>query len=763
MTSAAEDADAPPGVCAYCGLPLPAAWWRRASRSPRPKPREQGYCCFGCRFAAQVTTQRGAAGELSWLLVRLGGGIFFTLNVMVFTMALWTDDVYGASAAAGPDSGPLYGLFRHLALLCSLPVVLLLGGSLWDNAWHHLRRGSLVADQLLLLGIAASYIYSVFSVLQGTGHVYFEVACVILVMVSLGRWLEACGKHKADEALDGLERLLGATARLIVGGRELQTPLESILIGQCLRVLPGERIPMDGVIEHGAAAIDEQLISGESQPRERTVCDAVFSGTLNLDGVLTIRVTAAANQGTLRRMIEAVRSARSQKGRYQRLADRLAAWFIPGVIAVAVAAFSWHTATTGIREGMLTGLAVLVIACPCALGLATPLAVWNALGQAAAAQVMFRHGQALERLADVRAVFLDKTGTLTSSLPRVARLVAPAADDYEPALRRAAQLAASSTHSFSRAIAAFADTQLAKDCARPGPVAPASVNGQGPSDESTDKEHLSRPSSGDSLRNARVHAGRGIVADVDGQPTLLGSLRWLRESGLGGHYCWVDAWGQGDSESYVGIGWGGRLRGAFFLCEDVRCGVSEALAELREMGLSVEILTGDSPARAARLARQLSVNVRGGLLPREKLAAITEARRHLGPVAMVGDGINDAPALAASDVGMAMGCGADISRDAADVCLLGNDLRRVPWAVELAKATVRVIRQNLFWACAYNALGIGLAATGRLNPVVAAIAMAVSSFFVVSNSLRLRRWEPRPAPKLAAMPTAVGPCSLGVG
>jgi heavy metal translocating P-type ATPase len=402
-------------------------------------------------------------------------------------------------------------------------------------------------------------------------------------------------------------------------------------------------------------------------------------------------------------MIDLVEQARKSKGRYERLADRVTAWFLPTVILVAIGALTWHGVYHGIEQGILAGLAVLLIACPCALGLATPLAVWSALGRAARAQIVFRNGAALEHLALVKAIRFDKTGTLTTGNPAVSRLVASCGD--EPAREMAAALAVASSHSYAAAI---------RDFVRP-------------------RQEVR------TVQSARTLPGLGVVGEVDGHRCYLGSQRLMAMHGLAFDETMSRAVADADDagQSLTCVGWDGMVRGIFVFREELRPEVSATIAELRAYGLDVAVLTGDSVARGAALARELALPVRAALLPEDKVAALAEARRSFGPVAMVGDGINDAPALAASDVGIALGCGTDVSRDSAAVCLLGNDLLHVPCALALARRTVRVIRQNLFWAFAYNVLGIGLACTGRLNPVLAALAMVLSSFLVVTNSLRL--------------------------
>ncbi len=693
-----------PAQCDYCHLPIAGA---------SPSSSEPSYCCFGCRLAAEITGGAGAEGEARWTLARLGMAIFLTLNVMMFTMALWTQDLYDARAVgSGPLAASLADLFRYICLLLSLPVLWLLGWPLVENALASAKRGLAATDLLIAMGVVAAYVYSAVSVFTGAGHVYFEVACTVLVMVTIGRWLEATGKLRTTAALEALEKLLPEQVRLVQpNGQVAEVATASVRPGDRLRVLAGERIATDGTIDRGCASVTQQLLTGESRPVTKAVGDEVLGGSLNLDGELVVLVTAPANEGSLARLIELVRTARLSKGRYQRLADRVSSWFLEAVLLIACLTFAAHWWWGTTDTAIMAALAVLLISCPCALGLATPMAVWTALGTAAQRGVLFRSGEALERLATIRAVRFDKTGTLTTGTPRVERMVVVEGGHAGDSLVRAIPLARASTHVFSEAIA--------------GEFADAVSDQVGPK-----------------IGNVSTVSGCGVRATFNGDvaETMLGSVRWLENCGLAMPIVLrniVEGTRQ-DGQSVSAVGWDGEIRAVFTFSETVRPEAATAIAACRELGCDVGVLTGDDPARGRLLAEQLGVRVESGLLPEDKLTAIGEARRTLGPVAMIGDGVNDAPALAASDVGIALGCGTDLARESAPVALLADDLGHVPWAIELSRRSVRVMRQNLFWAFAYNGVGIGLAATGWLNPAWAAAAMVVSSLLVVGNSLRLQ-------------------------
>ncbi|MBS0206095.1 MAG: cation-translocating P-type ATPase [Planctomycetes bacterium] len=688
-------------TCHYCGLPM----------SGPALPEERSYCCFGCRFADGMAVQNGSgtAARPMGPASALGFSVFFTMNVVMMTMALWSY----ADQAATPFETSLRSFLRYGAMTFSLPVLLMLGRPLVSHAFTGLRRGVFTTDLLLATGVLAAYAVSIVHTLRGNGHVYFEVGCVILVLVTLGRWLEAGGRSHASAALEQLERLVPDMVRRWESGKEVSTPRLQIVVGDCLHVRAGERIPLDGRVWQGRGVVDEQFFTGESTPVEKQPGDSLLGGSLNLDGDLLIEATSPPTGGALGRLVEAVRTARLSKGRYQLLSDAWSQFFFPIIGVVAVAAFFVHGLRVNWDYGLLTALSVVLIACPCALALATPLAVWAALGTTAKRGVLFRSGAALENLGGVRAIRWDKTGTLTTGSPRVQRLFCERPLEQAEVERMAARITRASDHVFSQAI----------------------------------REYLAAADQIESLPGVQTVSGRGLRGiDNQGETIALGSVRWMDDCGL--------AWGTSLSAvlnepqfatcPLTAIGFGGEVRGIFVLEETVRPEAIEALNGCQEMGLNQAVLTGDRIERAAVLAAALGLPVLAGLLPEDKLAAIRAAHQQFGRVAMVGDGLNDAPALAGADFGIALGCGADVSRDSADVCLLSSDLRLIPWAYAFSRCTVRTIRTNLAWSFGYNSLGVIVAASGQLHPAVAAALMVASSLMVLGNSLRLSTDGPYP-------------------
>ncbi|MCE9607718.1 MAG: heavy metal translocating P-type ATPase [Planctomycetia bacterium] len=697
----------PSVYCDHCGLPVPGRLAEDIG-DPTSKIAEPKYCCFGCRFAADMALDKTGERDGTGAFFRLALCIFLSLNVMVFTMLLWTQDVYDPEKTGVPSAVSLWAVSRYLCMLFSLPVLYLLGLPVAEEAWKSLRRGAPSTDLLLIVGTVAAFAYSIVSTVRSEGPVYYEVGCAVLVLVTIGRWLEARGKQEATTALDSLEKLLPAIVHRREAGELIDVPLDTVSIGDRLFVRAGERIPTDGRIVSGLASIDTQLLTGESRPQVVETGDPVIGGTLNLDGGLTIEATAEPRGGTLERLLECIRTARMHKGRYQRLADRIAAAFLPVVVVVAIGTFAYHTVYSGLDQGLLAALAVVLIACPCALGLATPMAVWAAMGTAAQAQVLFRHGEALERLAETRVLAFDKTGTLTDGCPTVDRFVIREGTDGDELLARIASAVATSNHEFSQAVRRY--------CLAHGSKTGAACETQ-------------------------TLPGRGLVASFRNVDDMLylGSLRMMQEHGFAPSPSIHEAIRVMSDEglSLVCVARHLTVCGVFGLREELRSNAREAIAESRMLGCLITVLSGDHAERGRALSRLLDVDVKAELLPADKLDAVHELRLAFGPTVMIGDGINDAPALSAADVGIALGCGADVSRQSADICLLGNDLSRIPWAIRLSRQTVRIVRQNLFWSFFYNAFGVGLAATGWLNPVWAAAAMAISGLTVVANSLRL--------------------------
>jgi len=597
-----------------------------------------------------------------------------------------------------------------MQFVLALVVQAVFGARFYRGAWHALRAGTGNMDLLVALGTSAAFGLSAWELAQGRGdHLYFEASAAVVALVRLGKWLEGRARRSAGEAIRALERLRPERARVRRGGIDHELPIAGLCAGDILVVRPGERIPADGMVQDGAGGVDESLLTGEVLPVPKQPGSRVVGGSLNGEALLLVRATAVGAEGQLARMVRLVEDAQAAKPPVQRLVDRVSAVFVPMVVGLASLTFlGWWLAGAGLEEAAVNAVAVLVIACPCALGLATPAAIMAGTGVAARHGILIRDPVVMEQARAVRTVVFDKTGTLTEGRPALVA-VHPAPQVMEvDVLRLAAALQAGSEHPLGRAVQARA-------------------------------AGLDIPQATD----VRALPGRGVQGMTEGHALLLGSKRLMDETGVGTEALAAEAAGleaAGRTVSFLAAN--GRLLGLLGFGDAVKHGAAEAVATLRARGLRVVLLTGDNQGAADAAARALGIDeVQAQALPEDKVNRITALRRH-GPVAMVGDGVNDAPALAAADLGLAMATGTDVAAAAAGITLMRGDPALVPAALDIAARTYRRIWQGLFWAFAYNVVGIPLAAAGLLNPVVAGAAMAFSSVGVVGSALLLRRWRP---------------------
>ena len=647
----------------------------------------------------------------------------------------------------------LVGAWAHapwvngLMFTLATPVQFYVGWDYYVGAWKSLRNRAANMDVLVALGSSVAYVYSVvvmvalwMGVSAAGDHVYFETAALIITLIKLGKLLEVRAKGDASRAIRELMDLRPETARVVRDGEIREVELREVEAGDELLVRPGERIPVDGEVVEGRSAVDESMLTGESLPVEKGPGDEVVGATLNQDGALRMRATRVGRDTALSNIVRLVQEAQGSKAPIQALADRVAAVFVPVVLVVAVGTFLvwWLVVGAGFTPALIRLVAVLVIACPCALGLATPTAVMVGTGKGAELGILFRSSEALERAHELDVIVLDKTGTLTRGEPAVEETVvaedafldtdpggdgdAGASDRTRELLRLTGAAERRSEHPLARAVLAEAERQ-ALDLPEP-------------------EEFQAVP-------------GRGVQATVEGRRVLVGSRRLLEEDGVDPASLAHRVEGlESGGRTVLWVAVDGRVAGLFALADALKDESAEAVASLKERGLRVVMLTGDNQATARAVAERVGIEeVRAEVLPDQKAAAVQAYQEEGAVVAMVGDGINDGPALARADVGMALGTGADVAMEAADVTLMQGDLRTVPRALRLSEETLRTIRQNLFWAFAYNAVLIPVAAGAlypvesapqilrSLHPILAALAMAFSSVSVVGNSLRLRRRE----------------------
>jgi heavy metal translocating P-type ATPase len=646
---------------------------------------------------------RGEGGVASWVLARFGVGALLSMNVMMISLVLYTDVRFQID----PQTVRLMG---WAMLILSTPALIVLGSPFALGAAREIRRRSLSMDSLITTGALGAFGVSAANVLRGGGPVYFDTATMLLVLITLGKLLEASAKSKTAEAVKGLMALASPRARVLNEQGEIEVPPDQVKVGDRLLVKPGERIPADGVIVSGAGAVEEAAFTGESQPRACGPGSHVFGGSINLDGLLTVEASAVGEKSLLGQVTRMVAAAQRDRAPSELMAERIASAFVPLVwFIAATAGLAWALLLGNPERGAMSALSVLVVACPCALGLATPLVTSLAIGRAARCGVLIRSGRVLETLPRVSLIFLDKTGTLTRGRLTVSQVHATSPSSMEPdeAFAWLATLESGSAHPVASAIVAEAN-------ARRMPLGNV-------------EEFRSYPGSG----------VRGRVS-LNGGSRLVwaGTPEFLNEEGLNVS----DASPLREQGTALYWGWEGAVRGLVTLADEPRTEARDVVQALACLGLRPVMLSGDRAEVAEPLARALGIaDVLSRCTPADKLLAIRRARQEGKLVAMVGDGINDAPALAEADVGVAMAGGTDLARESSDVTLLGDDLGRLPRVVGLAGEARRKIRQNLAWAFGYNLAAIGIAAFGYLHPLLAAILMLGSSFFVLGNTLSLLR------------------------
>jgi P-type Cu+ transporter len=601
--------------------------------------------------------------------------------------------------------------------MMATPVVVILGRQYIVGAYKSLRNGTANMDVLVAMGSLAAYIYGLivlagivfgFSDVVGKAD-YFESSAVILTLITLGKLLEARAKGRTSDAIKKLMGLAPKTATVIKNGEEVQMPIDDVLPGDLIIVKPGERIPVDAIVNEGRSSLDESMLTGESMPVNKSIGDSVIAGTINKQGRLVIDAQRVGRDTALAQIIHLVEQAQATKAPIQRVADRVSSYFVPMVILFAVITLiGWLTiGGATFPQAILNMIAVLVIACPCALGLATPTAIMVGTGRGAELGILFRNSESLEKTHALTTVLFDKTGTITKGEPSVTDVIAIEGVDKNTVLQWSASAESASEHPLATAI--------------------------------VDK------AKGDSITLNAIDSfeavsGRGLTASIDGQAVLVGSPRFIAESGIETTTLDSDIQRlQNNARTVVIVAVNGQLQGAIGIADTVKESSKQAITNLKSQGLKVAMVTGDNDATAQAIAREVGIErVFANVLPADKVATVTALQDEGETVAMVGDGINDAPALAQAHVGFAIGTGTDVAIEASDVTLIRGDLNEVVTAIGLSKSTMRTIYQNLFWAFVYNIILIPVAMLGLLIPMFAAGAMAFSSIFVVSNSLRLR-------------------------
>lgn len=621
-----------------------------------------------------------------------------------------------------------------LQLILTTPVVVYSGAQFYRGAWAAMRHGSADMNTLVAVGTGTAYVYSVFATIfpawfatttEHAGHamvpVYFEAAAVIIALILLGRMLEARAKGRTGDAIRKLVGLQPKTASVLRDGIETSVPIERLVVGDAVVVRPGEKIAVDGIITDGASAIDESMLTGESVPVEKKAGDKVFAATVNAAGAFTFRATRVGKDTALQQIVRLVREAQGAKPPIAKLADTISGIFTPIVIGIAVVTFLvWFFVSpveTRLALALVNFVSVLIIACPCALGLATPTAIMVGTGRGAELGILIKGGDSLETAHKIDTIVLDKTGTVTTGEPSLTDVIAAKGFEENELLRLAASAETASEHPLSRAIVRGAQARGIE---------------------------LTKASNFEAL------AGRGLLATLEGHSIMIGNRRLLAENEIDGESVYDNAdklAGDGKTPMFVVID--GKAAGVIAVADTIKTGAADAVARLKKLGAEIVMLTGDNAHTAKAMADQAGIDrVLADVLPADKSAEIERLQAEGRVVAMVGDGINDAPALAKADVGIAVGTGTDVAIEASDITLIGGDLNGVERAIALSKVTIRTVKQNLFWAFIYNVIGIPIAAgvlypfTGwLLSPVIASAAMSLSSVSVVANSLRLRSFR----------------------
>lgn len=590
------------------------------------------------------------------------------------------------------------------------PVQFIIGYRFYRGAYHSVRGGGANMDVLIVLGTSAAYFYSIYNLINMVHEYYFEASAVIITLIVLGKLFEAIAKGKTSEAIKKLMGLQPKTARVIRNDTEMDIDIDDLLVGDIIVVRPGEKVPVDGIIVEGSSALDESMITGESIPVDKKEGDQVIGATINKFGAFKFKATKIGKDTVLSQIIRLVEDAQGSKAPVQKLADKISGIFVPTVLVIALVTFLIFYFLGDFNTGLINAVAILVIACPCALGLATPTAIMVGTGKGAENGILIKSGEHLEMAHKMDAIIFDKTGTITKGEPEVTDVEAVNGFDENELLRIAGSVEKTSEHPLGQAIVGYAESQLVM------------------------------------LKDADSFAavpGKGLKAKFEGRDVLIGNRKLMNEgsidlTGMEDEISSLEE--QGKTAMIVSVD--GKLAGIIAVADQIKNTSLTAIKELQDMGLQVYMITGDNERTAKAIASQVGIgNVVADVLPEHKASKVEELKGQGKHVGMVGDGINDAPALAAADVGFAIGTGTDVAMEAADITLMRGDLSGVVTAIRLSHRTMKTIKQNLFWAFFYNSVGIPFAALGFLNPMIAGAAMAFSSVSVVTNSLRLRNFK----------------------
>ena len=660
------------------------------------------FCCFGCYLIYKTTGLRGDEGTAIAFLGRFGFGYF--LAMIVFMLSTY---IYGFHMTPDdPQAKMFVDFIKWVIVILATPVMLILGIPILRNALSG-GKINLNTDTLIAIGAFSAYFLSLYSVFTGGHSFYFETATMILVLVTFGRYLETSSRAKASNFMKELLKLSPEKAIVIRDGKEVEVSRDEIKVEDIVKITPGEKIPADGIVLEGEGHVDESILTGETKPVFKKKGDELFAGTTNIDGSFKLKVHKPLEDWTLNRFINLMKEIRNTKAPINRITDTIAAWFLPVILTIATGAFIYWYIHEGFEKALIVSMSVLLISCPCAFSIGAPLALWIGLGEAMREGIIIKGADILEKLSSVKHVFFDKTGTITERNMVVSRVEV----ENDDVLKKACAIEKLSEHPLAKSFIQYLISE-GKSCEEEAEM-------------------------------FKVHFGKGVEGNVNGEKVLIGSKGFIEENSIEipEKFVEVEKRAEKEGEIPVFIAVNGKVKGIITFSQKIKEEAHKAISVLKKLKINVSVLTGDTPYFANVLKEKLGIDdVRAKLLPEDKLRIIREEKKKGKTVSMVGDGINDAPALVEADIGIAMGCGTDLTRESANVSLLSDDLRKVPLVIILAKKVKKVIYTNMFWAFIYNIIGIGLAVQGKLTPIFAAFAMVLSSAFVIANSIRVKNW-----------------------
>lgn len=685
-------------LCAHCSLPTGILEVKRSLEG-----KKNSFCCYGCCLAYQIHHGKSDEPQAAGLLIRLGVGGFLAMNIMLFSLLLYSE-VFNPL-----DFNVVHGVHIILWILTT-PVLIILGGPFIHNAWICALQGKSSSDTLIALGSCSAYGYSVASILTGGQDVYFDTVTMVLVLFTLGRYLEAAGRAHCARSLEPMMMENEGNATVIVNKQTKQIPTAKLLPGMTLSIAAGERIASDGIVTEGNSQIDESMLTGESSPVKKSTGSTVLAGTINGESRLLIEATVTGSSTRWACICRSVREALARKSPMQKIADQVATYFVPIVLLLAALTIFYHSKQGAFSDALLAGVAVLVVACPCALGLATPLATSLGIGNAARRGCLIRGGVVFEALNSIRAVAFDKTGTLTSGQTRVIEIISDNMTEKN-LLQHAATLEQGCLHPTAKGIVNAANL------------------------------HNLLPKIATQLRD---RPGLGIEGKIDnvfnaiGSEKLMKRLNWDFSPNLLSQLSKFERLGY----TQVFVGWDGHVRGAIVLEDELIHDARKIVEQIHQLDMETCLLSGDAYRAVQSVSSAVGIDhFSAELSPEDKVKAIKQWAEKNGNVLMVGDGLNDGPVLSVATVGVAVASATDLIREVADVVLPPGGLDRLPWLLSLSKKVQKIIVSNLFWAFSYNIVALSLAVTGLLQPILAAALMAGSSLIVVFNSLRLKYYD----------------------